>query len=92
LALDGDEFGAKCDRMIWKRRLNVAEWTNNPTITGAYWEKLEGAEPDIVWIHNGKVFGVVKTTFEQLCSVEYCASKGAMFYGPLDLPPVMSNA
>ena len=73
----------------------MAAWTKDPKVTGAYWEQLPGATPDIVWIHDGMTFSPFQVTTASFrshrLSVEYCASMGMMFYGPLDLPPEMPS-
>jgi len=67
----------------------MAAWTKDPKVTGAYWEQLLGATPDIVWIHDGMTFSPFQLSHS--LSVEYCVSMGMMFYGPLDLPPEMPS-
>ena len=63
----------------------MSAWTKNPTETGAYWFQIPGCNPDIVWIHDGHVFGVLKTTFDD--SVEYGAKMGGLYWGPIAQPP-----
>ena len=70
----------------------MAEWTTNPVETGAYWQQIEGSKPDIVWIHDGRIYAVVNTTFEALKNVPDCVERGSMFFGPLDLPPPMPSS
>jgi hypothetical protein len=67
--------------------IDMAEWTKKPKVTGAYWGQIKGFAPDILWIHEGRIFGLFHTKFSELNEVEYCAEQGMMFYGPLDSPP-----
>lgn len=71
--------------------LSYAQWTTSPDKTGAYWEQIDGFLPSIVWIHEGKVFGIIKTTITELNDVEYCVDRGAMYYGPLEFPQPMPS-
>jgi hypothetical protein len=61
----------------------MSEWTKTPTATGAYWFQIKGAKPDIVWIHEGRVWGALG-----MSTVERDVLYG-MFYGPLFCPPPM---
>lgn len=64
----------------------MSEWTKHPEATGAYWFQIKGAKPDIVWVHQGRCWGVIGGWRP----VREDASYGDMlFYGPLDLPPPM---
>lgn len=64
----------------------IAAWTKDPKVTGAYWVKLGDLDASMVWVHNGNFFdyfGVAATT--------KAGNSGAMFYGPLDQPPPMTE-
>lgn len=66
----------------------MPSWTKAPIETGAYWFGNPGcAKPDIVWVHAGIVSSVMKTTFEDLNTVEGCVKMGYMFWGPIERPP-----
>ena len=64
-----------------------AYWTTNPTITGAYWFKSPCTGTDIVWIRDGKVFGITNYAYTETAKDQ--TYNGGMFYGPLDQPPPM---
>jgi hypothetical protein len=62
----------------------MSEWTTTPDKTGAYWCQVEGADPDIVWIHRGLVWSPLGES-----TVADDVKFGVLFYGPLDKPPPM---
>jgi hypothetical protein len=66
---------------------DMAEWTKNPTETGAYWVQDKGSDPGLAWMHKGNLFFTSPISHQEIDTVEYFAKEGAMFYGPLDPPP-----
>lgn len=67
------------------------KWTDKPEelTKGAYWYGAKGYEPEIVWIYQEKVFGIINSL--SCVSIKSHLVGGAMFYGPLDLPPPMPD-
>lgn len=65
----------------------MAEWTNNPTETGAYWMQVKGLTPDLAWLDNGNIWFPGPFSEGKRNRVAWYAERGAMFYGPLDQPP-----
>ena len=61
-------------------------WTAEPKVTGAYWFKVEGADPDICWIHADKVFWSTPP-YSMNGGAGYMGEQyGACFWGPIPWP------